>query len=68
MQSLFSMPMVSKLEKNSNLSMGIVLIFPKQHLEFEKRTKIVEMKGLKVLRNVKMRWISMLTPLKWVGK
>jgi hypothetical protein len=28
----------------------------------------VETKGLKVLWNVKMRWINMLAPLKWVGK
>jgi hypothetical protein len=28
----------------------------------------VEIKGLKFLWNVKMKWIGMLTPLEWVGK
>ncbi len=28
----------------------------------------MEIKGLKFLWNVKMKWIGMLTPLEWVGK
>jgi hypothetical protein len=37
-----------------------------QHLEFIKLAKIMETKGLKILWNVKIQWINMLEPLKWV--
>lgn len=40
---------------------------PKHHLEFQKLVKIMKI-CLKVLQNVKTRWINMLPPLKWVGK
>ncbi len=39
---------------------------PKQHLEFIKLVKIVEIGGLKILRNVKTCWILILEPLKCV--
>jgi hypothetical protein len=41
---------------------------PKHHLEFTKLVEIVKIEGLKVLQNVKTRWISMLQRLKRVGK
>ncbi len=39
---------------------------PKHHLEFTKLVDIMESKGLKLLRNVKARWDSMLSPTKQV--
>jgi hypothetical protein len=36
---------------------------PKRHLEFTKLAEIVETEGLKILNNVKTRWISLLEPL-----
>jgi hypothetical protein len=36
------------------------------HLELVKLGEIMEMKGLKILNNVKMRWISMLSPFRQV--
>ncbi len=67
-QSLSTMLMVSKLE---NLLQALYKYFSTSqecHLEFTKLAKIIKTKGLKVLQNVKTRWIGMLQPLKWVGK
>lgn len=36
-------------------------------MEFIKLVKIVETRGLKILQNVKIHWISMLEPLKCVS-
>ncbi len=38
----------------------------KHHLEFFKVVEIMETKGFKVLKNVQIRWISMLKPLKCI--
>jgi hypothetical protein len=35
---------------------------PKKNIEFCKLTEVMETKGLKILRNIKTRWISMLSP------
>jgi hypothetical protein len=35
---------------------------PQKHLEFLKLVEVMETKGLKILRNIKTRWISMLAP------
>ena len=35
---------------------------PKRHLEFQKLAEVMHSKGLKILKNVKTRWISMLSP------
>jgi hypothetical protein len=37
---------------------------PKRHLKFYKLTQIWKVKGSKILKNVKTRWMSMLEPLK----
>jgi hypothetical protein len=37
---------------------------PKKVLKFVTLAKILEAKGLKLLHNIKARWISMLSPLK----
>jgi len=39
---------------------------PKKVPEFVTLAKILETKGLKLLCNIKTRWISMLNPLKWL--
>jgi hypothetical protein len=62
------MPMVSKLEDLLQSLYGYFPNSPKQHFEFQKHVEIVGTKGLKVLHNVKTRWINMLASLKWVGK
>jgi hypothetical protein len=35
---------------------------PKRHLEFVKLAEVLETKGLKILRQVKTRWLSMMSP------
>ena len=37
---------------------------PKMHLQFVKLVELVETKGLKLLKNVKTRWISLIEPLR----
>jgi hypothetical protein len=44
----------------------IVFLFFQLLLEFIKLVEIVETRGLRILRNVNTRWISMLELLKWV--
>jgi hypothetical protein len=68
MQKKNSMLMVFKLE---DLFQSLYKYFsssPKHHLEFTKLVEIMEIEGQKAIRNVKTRWISMLAPLKRVGK
>ena len=36
--------------------------FPKKHIKFCKLAEVMETKGLKILRNIKTKWISMLSP------
>jgi hypothetical protein len=60
--------MVSNLEDFFHSLYGYFSSSPKCHLEFTKFVEIMEIKGLKVLQNVKTRWINMLAPLKRVGK
>ncbi len=62
--TLSSLKLVSKVE---SLLVGMYNYFthnPKQHLEFCKLAKILESKGNKLLKNIKTRWISMLSPCK----
>ena len=37
---------------------------PKRHLEFVKLADVMETKGLKLLKNVKTRWVSLIEPLR----
>ncbi len=59
--------MVSKLEDFLQSHYKYFFGSPKRHLEFTK-LEIVEIEGLKVLWNVKTRWINMLAPFKKFGK
>lgn len=36
---------------------------PKWHLEFVKLSEVIQIKGLKILKNIKTRWLSMLSPI-----
>jgi hypothetical protein len=67
--NFLTMPMVSELEGILlKILYGYFFTSPKDHLEFPKLAKIVEIIGLKVFPKVKTRWINMLQPLKCVGK
>jgi hypothetical protein len=58
--------MVAKLEDLLYSLYSYLSNSPKQHLEFIKFVEILEIGRLKILWNVKIWWISMLEPLKWV--
>ena len=65
-EPLSNLPLVSKIESLCKSMHSYFLHLPKWHLEFTKLTEIVETKGLKIMNNVKTRWISLLEPLKYV--
>jgi hypothetical protein len=61
-QTLSDLPVVSQIE---DLLQSLYAYFnksPKQHLQFVKLTEVLQSKGLKILKNVKTRWISILSP------
>jgi hypothetical protein len=65
-EPLSNLPMVEKLE---TLCQGLYNYFTmssKKHLEFQKLADIVETEGLRMCKNVKTRWISLLEPLRRV--
>ncbi len=63
---LSKLPLVSHIEF---MLQSLYLLFahnPKKFMEFYKFKKKLQMKSFKLLRNVKTRWLSMLSPLKHV--
>jgi hypothetical protein len=65
-EPLSNLPSVSKIESLCKNIHSYFSHLPKRHLEFTKLVEIVEIEGLKILNNVKTRWISLLEPLKRV--
>jgi hypothetical protein len=64
--SLSGLPIVKKLETLCNSLHVYFSSSPKQYLEFNKLAEVVETSGLKILGNVKTRWILLLEPVKHV--
>jgi hypothetical protein len=65
-KELSNLPVIAKIE---NLLQSLYSYFarsPKRHLEFTKLAAVMETKGLKIIRNIKTRWLSMVSPLKRV--
>ncbi len=65
-QTLSSFPLVYRMETLLQSLYQYFCKSSKHHLEFSKLATIVETKGSKLLRNVKTKWISMLSLAKWV--
>jgi hypothetical protein len=66
MQTLSKLPLVIWLENMLQTLHSYFAHSPKRHLEFTKLEKLMQIKGNKILRNVKIRWISMLNLAKKV--
>ena len=64
MQTLSNLSLVAKVETLCERLYNYFRVSPKRHLEFTKLVDVVETGGLKLLRNVKTQWISVLEPLK----
>jgi hypothetical protein len=64
--TLFSFPFMHQVETLLQSSYQYFCKSSKCHLEFTKLATIMETKGPKLLRNVKTKWISMLSLSKWV--
>jgi len=52
--------MVSKLEGLLHTLYNYFSKSPKRHLEFTKLVELMKTKGVKILKNIKIYWISML--------
>jgi hypothetical protein len=65
-EPLSNLPVVSKLETLCQELYTYFSMSAKKHLEFQRLADIVETEGLRMLRNVKTRWISLLEPLRRV--
>ena len=61
-ESLSDLPMVEGIEDMLANLYTYCCKSPQKHLEFLKLAELMETKGLKILRNIKTRWISMLAP------
>jgi hypothetical protein len=61
---LSNLSMVQKIEKLLQSFYSYFNTSPKRYNKFHKLVEIVETRGLKILQNVTMRWISMLELLK----
>ena len=64
--SLSDLLMVKKLETLSSSLHAYFSSSLKRYLELNKLAEVVERNGLKILSNVKTRWISLLEPMKRV--
>jgi hypothetical protein len=58
--------MVSKLEDFLQTFYGYLFSSPNHHFQFTKLVAIVKIKALKVIWNLKTKWISMFQPFKCV--
>ena len=61
-KTLSSLPVVNRIEDLLQTLHSYFARSPKRHLEFVKLAEILETKGLKILRQVKTRWLSMMSP------
>jgi hypothetical protein len=60
---LEKLPILDKIEAMLGDIYSYFCKSPKKHMEFLKLAEVMETKGLKILRNIKTQWISMLSPV-----
>jgi hypothetical protein len=65
-EPLSNLPVVSKLEILCQALSMYFSMSAKKHLEFQRLADIMEIEGLRMLRNVKTHWILLLEPLRRV--
>jgi hypothetical protein len=65
-RELSHLPVISRIENLLEKLYNYFARSPKRHMEFTKLAGIMQTKGLKIIRNVKTCWLSMLSPLKRV--
>jgi hypothetical protein len=56
-EALEKLPLLDKIETMLGDLHGCFCKSPKKHTEFVKLAEILETKGLRILRNIKTRWI-----------
>jgi len=62
-KELGELPIIAKIESLMSQLNGYFGSSPKWHLEFTKLAAVLHIKGLKLLKQVKTHWLSMLFPL-----
>ena len=63
-KTLSQLDIMSRIEGLLKSSHAYFKHSPKRHLEFVKLVELMETKGLKLLKNVKIRWVSLIEPLR----
>jgi hypothetical protein len=61
-EALEKLPILLKIEDMLQDLHGYFCKSPKKHMEFLKLAEVMDTKGLKILRDIKTRWILMLAP------
>jgi hypothetical protein len=61
-EALEKLPVLQKIELFLADLYSYFCKSPKKHIKFYKLVEVIETKGLKILRNIKTMWISMLSP------
>jgi hypothetical protein len=61
-KSLSGLPVVNRIEDLLQTLHSYFARSPKRHLEFVKLAEVLQTKGLKILKQVKTRWLSMMSP------
>lgn len=64
LKTLSKLPVVANVEDLLQVTHGYFAQSSKRHHEFTKLAALIEKKGNKILKQVKMRWISLLKPTK----
>jgi len=60
---LSELPIFDACEELLRLTYNYFTHNPKKHNEFQELAQLMETKGLKMLKNVKTRWVSLISPL-----
>jgi len=65
-QTLSNLPLVSHIENLLQCLYGYFNHSPKRHFKFTKFVEIMETKSNKIMRSIKIKWISMINPIKCI--
>ena len=66
LEALSKLPVFHKVELLLRESHSYFCKSPKRYIEFRNLAEITETKGLKLLRNVETRWVSLIDPMRWI--
>jgi hypothetical protein len=65
-KALSMMGIFKAIENVLNVTYAYFKQSPKRFAQFRQLAELTETKGLKMLRNVETRWVSLIEPLRWL--